>query len=40
MRLTEMGYRLVVKGGCYQEVPQLHFHSIGGMPDAVDEGGS
>jgi len=26
--LEERGYRLVVNGGKYQEIPQLHFHLI------------
>ncbi len=26
--LAERGYRLVVNGGKYQEIPQLHFHLI------------
>jgi histidine triad (HIT) family protein len=27
-QLQEHGYRLIVNGGRYQEVPQLHFHLI------------
>lgn len=27
-RLQLEGYRLVCNGGCYQEVPHLHFHMI------------
>lgn len=26
--LTDSGYRLIVNGGKYQDVPQLHFHLI------------
>jgi diadenosine tetraphosphate (Ap4A) HIT family hydrolase len=26
--LQEHGYRLIVNGGPYQEIPQLHFHLI------------
>jgi histidine triad (HIT) family protein len=26
--LEERGYRLVVNGGLYQDIPQLHFHLI------------
>ena len=28
--LESAGYRLVVNGGAYQDVPQLHFHLISG----------
>ena len=28
--LTEKGYRLIVNGGAYQDVPQLHFHLVSG----------
>jgi histidine triad (HIT) family protein len=28
--LASLGYRLMVNGGKYQEVPQLHFHLISG----------
>lgn len=28
--LTQPGYRLIVNGGEYQDVPQLHFHLISG----------
>ncbi len=28
LRLEEAGYRLVVNGGRFQDVPQLHFHLI------------
>ena len=30
MNLAEVGYRLLVNGGEYQDVPQLHFHLISG----------
>ena len=26
------GYRLIVNGGGYQGVPQLHFHLVSGAP--------
>jgi histidine triad (HIT) family protein len=28
LRLEDIGYRLIVNGGPYQEIPQLHFHLI------------
>lgn len=28
--LEDAGYRLIVNGGAYQDVPQLHFHLISG----------
>jgi diadenosine tetraphosphate (Ap4A) HIT family hydrolase len=28
--LTEKGYRLILNGGAYQEMPQLHFHLVSG----------
>lgn len=28
--LKDKGYRLIVNGGKYQELPQLHFHLISG----------
>jgi histidine triad (HIT) family protein len=28
LNLAEKGYRLVVNGGNYQDIPQLHFHLI------------
>ena len=31
-RLEAAGYRLVVNGGAYQDIPQLHFHLISGAP--------
>ncbi len=30
LALEQAGYRLVVNGGKYQDVPQLHFHLISG----------
>jgi histidine triad (HIT) family protein len=30
--LTTSGYRLIVNGGEYQDVPQLHFHLVSGKP--------
>ena len=30
--LEETGYRLIVNGGQYQDVAQLHFHLISGQP--------
>jgi histidine triad (HIT) family protein len=30
LNLTATGYRLIVNGGPYQDVPQLHFHLISG----------
>jgi histidine triad (HIT) family protein len=30
--LEASGYRLVVNGGAYQEIPQLHFHLVSGSP--------
>jgi histidine triad (HIT) family protein len=34
--LTEQGFRLIVNGGEYQDVPQLHFHLISGENKSVD----
>lgn len=28
--LDQIGYRLIVNGGAYQDIPQLHFHLISG----------
>ena len=28
LKLEQAGYRLVVNGGSYQDIPQLHFHLI------------
>jgi histidine triad (HIT) family protein len=28
--LEEKGYRLIVNGGAFQEIPQLHFHLVSG----------
>lgn len=30
LSLDESGYRLILNGGSYQEVPQLHFHLVAG----------
>jgi histidine triad (HIT) family protein len=30
--MEEPGYRLIVNGGGYQDVPQLHFHLVSGAP--------
>ena len=30
LNLAQSGYRLIVNGGGYQDVPQLHFHLISG----------
>lgn len=30
LNLAESGYRLIVNGGEYQDIPQLHFHLISG----------
>ena len=30
LNLADSGYRLILNGGEYQEVPQLHFHLISG----------
>ena len=32
MDLNETGYRLIVNGGPYQEIPHLHFHLVSGDP--------
>jgi histidine triad (HIT) family protein len=34
--LGKSGYRLIVNGGSYQEIQQLHFHLVSGKP-AADE---
>lgn len=31
-RLEQPGYRLIVNGGPYQDIPQLHFHLVSGPP--------
>jgi diadenosine tetraphosphate (Ap4A) HIT family hydrolase len=36
LKLNEAGYRLLVNGGAYQDVPQLHFHLISGESKLVD----
>ena len=33
LALDDVGYRLIVNGGPYQEVPQLHFHLVSGQRD-------
>jgi histidine triad (HIT) family protein len=30
--LAETGYRLILNGGKFQDIPQLHFHLISGAP--------
>jgi histidine triad (HIT) family protein len=30
LKLEPTGYRLIVNGGSYQDIPQLHFHLISG----------
>ena len=30
--LEAPGFRLIVNGGGYQDVPQLHFHLVSGVP--------
>jgi histidine triad (HIT) family protein len=30
--LEEGGYRLIINGGAYQDVPMLHFHLVSGQP--------
>jgi histidine triad (HIT) family protein len=32
LSLEDEGYRLILNGGAYQEVPQLHFHLVSGEP--------
>lgn len=34
--LVERGYRLVVNGGSFQDIPQLHFHLISGISNTSD----
>jgi histidine triad (HIT) family protein len=37
-QLEQAGYRLIVNGGHYQDVGQLHFHLVSGQPiDTVKE---
>lgn len=36
LKLNEAGYRLLVNGGEFQDVPQLHFHLISGASKLVD----
>jgi histidine triad (HIT) family protein len=33
LSLGEVGFRLILNGGEYQEVPQLHFHLVSGEAD-------
>ena len=35
--LTSSGYRLIVNGGKYQDVPQLHFHLVSGNAEALNQ---
>ncbi len=35
--LAESGYKLIVNGGAYQQVPQLHFHLIAGISQTADQ---
>jgi len=35
-KLEVSGYRLILNGGQYQDVPQLHFHLISGNQEKVD----
>ena len=37
MQLAETGYRLVVNGGAYQDVPQLHFHLTCGPANTINK---
>lgn len=30
LEIKEQGYRLIVNGGSFQEIPQLHFHLVSG----------
>ena len=30
LNLEQHGYRLIVNGGAYQDIPQLHFHLVSG----------
>jgi histidine triad (HIT) family protein len=30
--LEQRGYRLIVNGGAYQDIAQLHFHLVSGTP--------
>jgi histidine triad (HIT) family protein len=34
--LADTGYRLMLNGGKYQDIPQLHFHLISGDPVSQD----
>jgi histidine triad (HIT) family protein len=33
--IRQSGYRLILNGGTYQEVPQIHFHLVGGQ-DSIE----
>jgi histidine triad (HIT) family protein len=37
LALEEPGYRLIVNGGAYQDVPQLHFHLISGNATSLSK---
>jgi histidine triad (HIT) family protein len=32
--IRQSGYRLILNGGTFQEVPQLHFHLVGGKDES------
>jgi len=32
--INQTGYRLILNGGEFQEVPQLHFHLVSGISDS------
>ena len=36
LRLAEAGYRLIVNGGKFQDVAQLHFHLVSGESGSAD----
>lgn len=38
LSLADSGYRLILNGGTYQEVPQLHFHLVAGEGISLAEG--
>jgi len=35
LNLAEIGYRLIINGGEYQDVPQLHFHLVSGISSSI-----
>jgi histidine triad (HIT) family protein len=37
LNLTDLGYRLILNGGEYQDVPHLHFHLVSGDPKTSTE---